>query len=191
MRLLLRCLLFPLGFVLVTEGRQYQLTKPDSTSTTDEAALPYPHFAGVPCAADGVCPTGPNCTICGNYCGPGWCGGACVAEGPACDYSVPSQEGSCTDACCKVHDMCCGCEDEWDSPFSDCDRTGCNRALADCLSTCSWSDDVPGRKDCSGPDGSWGPKLIEFIFFAGQRECCGSRCHTVNKTGTMEPIGQA
>lgn len=42
-----------------------------------------------------------------------------------------------------------------------------------CLCICAprphRSSVVPGRKDCSGPDGYWGPKLIEFIFVLGAK----------------------
>jgi hypothetical protein len=39
-----------------------------------------PHFAGLPCADTGSCPFGPNCTVCGNYCGAGWCGNRCARQ---------------------------------------------------------------------------------------------------------------
>jgi hypothetical protein len=62
--------------------------------------------------------------------------------------------------------MCCGCYG--DSP--DCDKSGCNKLLAACLSACNWSD------KCSGPDGTWGPKMLELVFVLNQGRCCGSRC---------------
>lgn len=74
-------------------------------------------------------------------------------------WAVPSR-------CCRFHDQCCGCNDSANSD-GDCDISSCNKALADCLADCSWSSVVPGRKDCSGPDGYWGPKLIELIFILG------------------------
>ena len=61
-----------------------------------------------------------------------------VAEGPSCDFSAPPQQMSCTDACCRLHDMCCGGQD----------RTGCNKALADCLSGQPVMTVTPTR-DCS------------------------------------------
>ena len=39
-------------------------------------------------------------SLCGNYCGPGYCGGEQVAEGPLCDLSVA--EVGCSDECCKL-----------------------------------------------------------------------------------------
>lgn len=66
-----------------------------------------------------------------------------------------------------MHDMCCGCVDA-DSP--DCDKSGCNKVLAACLSSCPWYD------KCSGPDGTWGPKLIELVFQLEKGRCCGSKC---------------
>ena len=127
-----------------------------------------PRFAGKPCAASGVCPFGPNCTVCGAYCGPGWCGGACVNEGASCDFSVEPESASCTDACCKAHDMCCGCADGDGS--DSCDRSACNSLLAQCLGSCSWDD------GCTGDDGRWGPHVIQLVFQLDKRRCCGSRC---------------
>ena len=134
-----------------------------------------PHFAGIPCDDGGKCPWGPSCTVCGQYCGPGWCGGSCVNEGPGCDFSVPPQEGSCTDACCQLHDRCCGCVVGTGANASvaqgdNCDKTACNAALASCLAGCPWND------HCDGPDGRWGPKLIELVFQLDKRRCCGSKC---------------
>ena len=65
--------------------------------------------------------------------------------------------------------MCCGCYDG-DTFTPECDKSGCNAALAACLSACPWSD------KCTGPDGTWGPKLIQLVFVLDQRRCCGSRC---------------
>ena len=135
-----------------------------------------PHFAGIPCDEGGKCPWGPSCTVCGNYCGPGWCGSACVAEGSACDFSVDPQEGSCTDACCQLHDRCCGCVVGTGANATvaqggdSCDKSACNAALAACLGGCPWND------HCDGPDGRWGPKLIELVFQLDKRRCCGSKC---------------
>jgi hypothetical protein len=45
--------------------------------------------------------------IYGNYCGPGYCGGQNVQEQSGkCNWSV--QPIDSLDACCKVHDKCCG-----------------------------------------------------------------------------------
>lgn len=157
-----------------------------------------PHFAGIPCDDGGRCPWGPSCTVCGQYCGPGWCGGACVNEGSSCDFSVEPQEGSCTDACCQLHDRCCGCMVGANATVAQgdddsCDKSACNAALAQCLSGCPWNDHCDGACPAmdvvaplrvadllvlpsAGPDGRWGPKLIELVFQLDKRRCCGSKC---------------
>lgn len=136
---------------------------------TQHGVKPHvPRFAGKPCAATGSCPLGPNCTVCGAYCGPGWCGDACVNEGASCDFSVDPQDGSCTDACCRAHDWCCGCMDGDGS--GSCDKSSCNSLLAECLRSCSWND------GCTGDDGRWGPNVIHLVFQLDKRRCCGSRC---------------
>jgi len=91
-----------------------------------------------------------------------------VNEGKQCDFSVEPQAGSCTDSCCRVHDMCCGCSFEGDE--EECDRSQCNTELAACLSSCSWAD------GCTGDDGRWGPSVIELVFKLDKRRCCGGRC---------------
>lgn len=122
---------------------------------------------GVPCVEGGSCPFGPHCEVCGNYCGPGWCGGDCVAEGPACDYAV--RPLCCTDACCRYHDVCCGCD-----PAKDpgCDLTNCNRELVECLRDC------PPWHDCPAPDGHpWSARVIEDVFHTLEmKRCCGQPC---------------
>ena len=90
--------------------------------------------------------------VCGNFCGPGWCGATpidetdCVSE----NYWQNAVDGSCIDQCCKVHDHCCG-----DGPVP-----ACNRAIANCASS------------CSGPcaDAVWAAMKFIDTF------CCGSAC---------------
>ena len=45
---------------------------------------------------------------------------------------------------------------------------------------------MPGRQDCTGPDGKWGPKLLELVFILDQRDCCGSRCGPAQPGGAAE-----
>jgi hypothetical protein len=119
-------------------------------------AIPVPHptnsslnpngWVGVPCNPSGSCPFS-SCTICGNYCGPGWCESTCESE-DVCQFSVPPQANSCTDACCMNHDNCCGYNLSPD----------CNKNLISCLNACPWA------ADCSGPDGWWHSATIEAAF---------------------------
>ena len=103
-------------------------------------------WVGSPCSSSGSCPFS-SCTICGNYCGPGWCEATCESE-DVCQFSVPPQANSCTDACCMVQDYCCGNEL---SPQ-------CNSDLLTCLHGCPWAS------DCLGPDGWWHSATIEAVF---------------------------
>jgi hypothetical protein len=103
-------------------------------------------WVGSPCSASGSCPFS-SCTICGSYCGPGWCEKTCESES-VCQFSVPPQANSCTDACCMKHDMCCGYNDSRD----------CNKNLVTCLNACPWA------ADCLGPDGWWHSATIELTF---------------------------
>ena len=61
--------------------------------------------------------------VCGNYCGPGWCGGSQLF-GNECSYSAPPD--SCADACCMAHDRCC------DVGHGNPAAAGCNRIFLDC-----------------------------------------------------------
>jgi hypothetical protein len=120
------------------------------------AAIPLPPLAnsslnpngwvGSPCSKSGSCPFS-SCTICGSYCGPGWCEKTCESES-VCQFSVPPQANSCTDACCMKHDMCCGYNDS----------RNCNKNLVTCLNNCPWA------ADCLGPDGWWHSATIELTF---------------------------
>merc|ERR1719277_1539260 len=65
--------------------------------------------------------------VCGNYCGFNWCNGKILNEGK-CDMSSPPS--SQTDACCRLHDFCCGQNN----------TTPCNLMFLDCLSKLSAAD---------------------------------------------------
>lgn len=78
--------------------------------------------------------------VCGNYCGSTWCnaganpectqvtngGSSCVQNPGNCRATAPT-DGSCADACCREHDLCCGSTD----------RRPCNRQIVACLDRCS------------------------------------------------------
>ena len=83
----------------------------------------------------------PTMRVCGNYCGPGWCGGTYVQEGPQCPFDqLPTD---CNDACCKVHDQCCR-EDALE-------HKGCDQALVQCITDCAPSFDPGGEDPDPGP----------------------------------------
>lgn len=64
--------------------------------------------------------------LCGNYCGPDWCGGKKQPECANIDYNkcIKSDKDcvfeklslSCGDECCKKHDTCCSSSNR--EPFS-------------------------------------------------------------------------
>jgi len=67
-----------------------------------------------------LCGTAQGLRICGNYCGPGWCNAAAIAEAD-CNGTV-APDGH-VDSCCREHDRCCG--------FGD--RRVCNGNLIECV----------------------------------------------------------
>jgi len=79
--------------------------------------------------------------MCGNFCGSDWCNGAPLSEwdadephcGPLYKGAILSGDGkpSCTDGCCRQHDMCCA------PGGTDPSLTKlCNRQLLDCINHC-------------------------------------------------------
>ena len=78
-------------------------------------------------------PTISDFSVCGNYCGPGWCNGQWLHE-ENCDDSIAPETWtlsgpSCADQCCQAHDRCCGTSH---GPWQD-----CNRQIVDCLGRCN------------------------------------------------------
>eukprot|EP00750_Incisomonas_marina_P018611 INCI3052.1.p1 GENE.INCI3052.1~~INCI3052.1.p1 ORF type:complete len:163 (-),score=22.91 INCI3052.1:495-983(-) len=120
-------------------------------------------------------------SICGNYCGPGWCDGAyssecseesgysCKKHSSDCAEKGPT-DGTCPDACCKEHDKCCGSDDE----------RGCNSDFYDCLLRC---DDGPAEdRFCTDGQGGVSALLIwqGMELLAG--DCCGHSCDGKDQT---------
>lgn len=114
--------------------------------------------------------------ICGNYCGPTWCNGQVVPEcdcvsGAGCLESTSNcaetgpTDGSCADACCALHDTCCG----------SADRTQCNNNFFDCLDACPQGPGSPG-KVCEGPLGPVPIDLIKIGMDLFEGDCCGTAC---------------
>jgi hypothetical protein len=105
--------------------------------------------------------------VCGNFCGPGWCGATWAVEGPACDFDAapegwnqPSGD-SCVDSCCKDHDSCCGYGD----------LSGCNAAIVSCLQRCSSRGSSCHKGIVSVP-----AALVSTAMSIVESWCCGSRC---------------
>lgn len=99
--------------------------------------------------------------LCGNFCGPGWCGGQRTDEGQ-CDFNITSRD--CADECCKQHDQCCG---------EDATRVSCNTRMANCLLSC---DSLPQGKTagCSQDDAA----LMAAGMAILSDSCCGHACNT-------------
>lgn len=113
--------------------------------------------------------------VCGNYCGPSWCGGevkeecadpnvgrSCKPSGENCQEMSPT-DGSCADDCCRTHDACCGSSD----------RSPCNTHLIQCLKSC---ENDPAAKTCHRGDI---PVPIALILTGMELDpygCCGTSC---------------
>jgi len=132
-----------------------------------------------------------SCEVCGQYCGPGWCGGECRSE-RNCSYDVqvrvcallcsfpplltpPQPTASCSDKCCQAHDQCCGCVGIDDpyvcDPVSGWGQQSCNSAFTACLNACS------ARDQCIDSEGvGHGPIPISLAFAALSHQCCGKAC---------------
>ena len=83
-------------------------------------------------ALKSVAPKVNGIKIYGNYCGPNYCGGQKFkgAEGPKCQWGVQAKNS--LDACCKIHDHCCG--------FSDTRNKQCNKEILSCVKNAKCSD---------------------------------------------------
>lgn len=99
--------------------------------------------------------------VCGAYCGPGWCNNQWIKES-LCNDSVKPELDSCPDACCQLHDICCG---------HYANTSHCNKEIVDCLSSCSLFD-----SSCTY-DGMGVPAfVIKDAMFVVENWCCGSPC---------------
>eukprot|EP00930_Biecheleria_cincta_P105663 TRINITY_DN98546_c0_g1_i1.p1 TRINITY_DN98546_c0_g1~~TRINITY_DN98546_c0_g1_i1.p1 ORF type:complete len:219 (+),score=41.76 TRINITY_DN98546_c0_g1_i1:76-732(+) len=103
--------------------------------------------------------------ICGNYCGLGWCNGDSIRE-TDCDDSV--KPTSPADACCMMHDDCCGHAK---------DTSSCNKMLVQCLSRESPSDLSCTRSLPFIPFPTpVSPMVIEKTIGVIEDWCCGKPC---------------
>ena len=94
--------------------------------------------------------------IYGNYCGPNYCGGQNFkgAEGPNCKWGVQAKDS--LDACCKLHDQCCG------SP--DTRSINCNKEILSCVK----------NTKCVGAGCEIAKGAIQLTFSALQNKVCGN-----------------
>jgi hypothetical protein len=96
----------------------------------------------------------------GNYCGPGYCGGQNVQEQSGrCRWSVRPIDS--LDACCKLHDQCCG--------SSRTRGKSCNRQILACATNarCTQSN-LMSRADCELKK-----VAVKVSFAALQNQICG------------------
>ena len=94
--------------------------------------------------------------IYGNYCGPNYCGGQKFkgAEGPKCQWGVQAKDS--LDACCKLHDQCCG------SP--DTRSTQCNKEILSCVKNAK----------CKGANCEVAKTAMKLTFTAIENKVCGN-----------------
>jgi len=103
--------------------------------------------------------------ICGNFCGPGWCDNDYIDEINCPDSMAPESNSitgtSCGDACCKIHDTCCGHGS----------RPTCNKAIVSCLGQCN-----PASVSCTffGAPVPAGGIWLAMDFITSW--CCGAPC---------------
>ena len=108
--------------------------------------------------------------ICGNYCGPGWCGGKRERFPFDCDTSVPAL--SCNDECCRNHDVCCERYD-YNRSISG-PKASCNRGLLDCLTECTDGNEAD---TCLSRDGYPVPGVLITVGLQPVADwCCGAPC---------------
>lgn len=103
---------------------------------------------------------------CGNFCGPGFCGGARTTTVEGCNWNAPTQSAygtPCVDRCCKEHDVCC---------FNEVNGTeGCNHGIVDCLSQCDALDATCLYGVLPVPS-----FLVSTVMSLVSDWCCGGPC---------------
>ena len=107
----------------------------------------------------------------GNYCGPNYCGGQKFkgAEGPQCKWGVTPKDP--LDACCKIHDQCCG--------TSTSRGTNCNKEILVC---------IDGAK-CKGAKCEISKAAIKMTFSTFKNSVCGDVMGSGKKNKSIkEPI---
>ena len=124
--------------------------------------------------------------ICGNFCGPNWCDAeissecsktddeVCLKQPNDCDEWAIT-DGSCADACCKVHDSCCGSYQ----------RHVCNDDFIGCLDNCEYDSNNKCRGQSTGIPVH--PNVIKSLMRLNPYGCCGSSCNN-NANQTNEDL---
>lgn len=100
-----------------------------------------------------------NAYVCGNYCGPGWCGGASVLEENCLFLAQPT---GCVDSCCADHDDCC----------ANGVRPSCNADIVACIRQCS-----PLDQDCTW----YGVPVLPTVIDAAMASVVVSECGDVGE----------
>jgi len=107
--------------------------------------------------------------IYGNYCGPDYCGGQSFkgAEGAKCLWNVKPKDS--LDACCQVHDQCCG------TPATR--GVSCNRKILECVKKAS----------CRGVGCKLAKAAIKATFTVAKNSVCGE---LMNPKNLIKHIGK-
>ena len=155
------------------------------------AGAPPPLLVG---RADAL-PFAPTLRVCGNYCGPGWCGGDYKPEGPECNFAQKPTD--CADGCCQEHDTCCR-EDAVA-------HNACDESLVQCLVDCAPSFDPQGDPEsdpgvyadgpgdpCTATDAEFVRRVMSTAINLKVGQCGGFASATVieaAKTGHTHAAG--
>jgi hypothetical protein len=119
-----------------------------------------------------------KCVVCGNYCGPGWCGAGWHEEGPACSLfwnSVAATDP--TDSCCQQHDKCCGTAAQWAITGMD----SCNARLKKCVSAAAST--TTSKDPCGG-----GLSDFQLGFLGDMPGICLACCYVFASYSIFRPV---
>jgi hypothetical protein len=97
--------------------------------------------------------------VCGAYCGPGWCNNQWIHETECNDTYITD---SCTDLCCRDHDICCG---------HYMNVTMCNYEIVNCLDNCDMFS-----SSCKYDNIPVLPSVIADTMSIIINWCCGEPC---------------
>lgn len=113
-------------------------------------------------------------SLCGNYCGPGWCNGALTSES-VCEFANSVTPTGSVDTCCQAHDSCCAADP----------KASCNTVFIDCLNAIPSSDST----QCLSP--IFSTNIPASAVASGMAlvasDCCGSPCPSPSPPPTPPP----